>query len=251
MESLIYRFELPRMVRRGSAETLDFELAGEGAIVLADLLYSLIDENGSAVIDEEQATYSGNAGSYALIATKLDSEDYGDRFVEHWKATLNDGRVRIFTREFYLGPRIPLQNVTDTDLEALIRDIGTERPPELRDWGIKRNEAWAHLLSWIIARGTNPCTIRNMAALRIPHLVWWGLLVCRDLDTYSDGPGKWSKRAAELEQALEQQLATLQLAIDTDGDNAVDAQRSGQAEIWLTDIPSWGRRDYARRGGRR
>jgi len=238
---ITYAFEIPRYLRQGRGELLQLDalIAERGAVaVVAAGEYSLFDSDGNAVIDAEACSVVAGIARYTLTSAKLDDESLSDGYLEEWNVTIA-GAEYLFQRPVTLGRWVPKPSISDDNLEDRRRRLGLEAAPGDDGFEIQRRSAWYQLLRYLIAEGHNPAQVRNKTALIDPHILWTLRDIYADLDTGTDGPGKWAKSLERVEKQLEGALGRLTLQMDTDGDTAADSDQAAESPVFLTDLPSY------------
>ena len=234
---ITYPASLPRFVRRGRAYVFVLEpLNSTGTTAVTSGTFGLFDRDHATVIPATAVIVSGGIASFALGDSVLDSEDFGDGYIEEWIVQI-DGQEQIFEREFTLCRRVPRAVISDADLVAIHGEILLELPPGETSWAGKRSEAFTQLLAHLIARGHNPCEVRNFSVLRNAHLQWSMMLIAEDLDTHTSGPGKWTKLAAQARAERDKAIDTMALEVDTDEDGSTDGVEAAEPAVFLMEIP--------------
>jgi hypothetical protein len=143
------------LLERDKAQTTTLSIYRDNALVVpTSAKYTLRDENGNAIVDDQTATIeSDGVISYAHTSSELASTlDLGEGYLQEFHATL-DGVVHIFRRMCAIVLRRLYPVVSDVDLTSIYTDLEEVRPSSLTSYQKYIDDAWFQILRKIRSKG--------------------------------------------------------------------------------------------------
>jgi len=234
--TLAPRFQLPRLIEQGKAQTLSLPVFDGLAQVTPSLgVYTLFDRGGLQVFTAPVTNLGSN--DVALVAGDTSALVRGEAWQEEWELTI-DGVVETFHREAALVGRVVYPTITDVDLERIHPGLSAYLPTTQTSWQEQREEAFSQLQARLLGKGNRPNLIVSSWALRNVHLYWSAFLIAELLRVTSSG--RWGQLAADWGARVEAEWGALSFQYDDDDDGVPDGDDSAVPTLLLADLPEQG-----------
>lgn len=237
------RWLLPRFVQQARAETLDcplYDARGQASQVAAGT-YSLLDPDGTAVVDAAAVTVTSGVATYALGAAFADAYDVPQQpWRERW---VLDGRT--FEREVHVCRVAPVAHVSTEDLFRMHPTWRRQLPASRTSYNEPIEDAWNELVGRLLGDGLLPQRALNWWSLGTVHKYWAASIVCRDFATDNPADSRWDRLAeAYWKRSQEELEQRTKVQRDSDEDGVADTPGQLDAvepQLFLTDLPASGR----------
>ena len=216
----VHRYQLPRMIVRGVAQTLDADIYTDAGVQITPTAATLsLYAGGKTLLDGVSATAAAPS-TYALLAATTAGEGYSTEYLEVWTLTVAGSPVTV-QRPAYLVRRELHPAITDTDLLSYHTDLADLRDPDSTTFETQRDEAWVWINRRLIERGRRPQLIIDAWALRDVHVYKSLGIIFRDA-ALALGDGRYQELAEYYRTLADETLAGLSLQYDEDEDGFVD-----------------------------
>lgn len=221
------RFRLPDFLPKGKNITLSCPVYLDGTLTAPTSgTVSVVDQDGSVVVDEASITVASSIATYALSGTLTSTKSVGDMWQVLWTLTIGGVEYQ-FENEASLVIRPLRPAVSDIDLfqrhPMLDPNAFDKIGGDLTTYQPFINEAWIEIISRLISEGKKPYLISGSTALQSIHLYLSLALVFQALsgptDTYADEKERYFEMYKEM-------WTTTKFPQDTDADGKPDTKKS-------------------------
>ena len=136
------QIKLPELLERGKSQLSELPIYRNGALAIpTDVRYTLIEPNGTKIIDNAVGTFPGNVPQYTHATNLLNGKQLGEGYIQEWNITINS-RVYTFRRMCAVVLRRLYPVVSDADLTATYSQLADLRPSSLTSYQTYIDEAW-------------------------------------------------------------------------------------------------------------
>lgn len=218
---MLLRYQLPRMIERGVAKTLDADVYSDAGAQQTPSAGTLTLYAGSKTLLDEVSVTAAAPSTYSLLAATTADESLSDRWLEVWTLTIG-GTDYTFRRSAYLVRHVLYPVITDTDLTAHHSDFADLRDPDQSSYETQRTKAWHDLQTWLIGRGRRPQLVLDSWALRNWHIYQTLHLVFLDFSLSTGMDRRYRELADHYREMADDARDTLVLRYDEDEDGIAD-----------------------------
>lgn len=228
----------PLVLERAKSQTLSFYIYSDGSIIdPTSGTITIFDQNKNEIVSAAAVTVSGTTPNkyvtYSLSSSVIPSTlTLSDNWLVEWSIVVS-GETHIFRQEACLALRSFYPVVSDSDITSRHYNISslvsTQKPI-----ATYTNEAW-NILNAKLFSNKRPYLIMSSWALREVHICKTLALIMRDLETTSQGRGKYAELADFYENAFEKEYDKLSFKYDESETNtpAQAEVQSGVSVIYL------------------
>ena len=189
---LVHRQTLPRMIERGVAQTLSFDVRDSaGSQQTATVATVALNAGSKVVLAATAATSLGPPASYSLLAATTTSEALSDTWQEVWALTIGS-TVYTFRQAAYLVRHVLYPVITDTDLTDTDHVLAELRPTDITSYATFRESAFDKIQRMLIGKGRRPELVLDSWALFDAHVALTRYYIYRDMAT-KIGDGRYSE----------------------------------------------------------
>lgn len=136
------QIKLPELLERGKSQLSELPIYRNGALAIpTEVRYTLIEPNGTKIIDNAVGTFPGNVPQYTHATNLLNDKQLGEGYIQEWNITINS-RVYTFRRMCAVVLRRLYPVVSDADLTATYSQLADLRPSSLTSYQTYIDEAW-------------------------------------------------------------------------------------------------------------
>jgi hypothetical protein len=239
--SLAVPHQLPRIVERGVAQTLDLDVrAADGTQQTASVGALTIRLGSRSLLTVTPSL--GPPASYALLADATENEPLSNDWLEVWTLTIS-GQVYAFKRSGYLVRHAFHPTIGDSDLTDRDSDLLSLLSPTDTTLQKYREQARQRMERDLLRKGRRPWLIFDSYDLCDAHIALSLAMAYRDLHMkVSDGryEAEYKARLEEYEKAL----ASASFRYDDAESGVIDnpTPAASQGPLILSAAPSGGRR---------
>lgn len=213
------------------------------AVIPTSATFSLINEDGAAVIDGAGASISGGGElSYIILASQIPNTlSYSDSYLIEWRATIA-GAEHLFRRPCALARSRLYPVISDIDLFTFYSDLNSIRPSTITSFQPYITEAFIEIVERLRNQGNFEYLIIDSQALRSCHLDKTFSLIWRDMDSSGLGAGRYLDLSIEHRKAFESKFRRLRFKFDLMEDNVADdgdGRRASHANIFTANPPNF------------
>ena len=209
--------------------------------------FSMLDSNGTAIVDAASATIGTTECTYSASGANL-THPLGQGYMVRWIA---DGQT--YDIPLAICRRLPYMPISDEDIEMRWTYLkNNQRGSLVRSqptWQPERVDAWRTILNRLIESGRLPWLVLSQSSWREAMIQLTGARIHENLG--ARGNVVMLDRARELESRFETAWSRIRLDYDEDDDgNIDDADRrlGSEGSLWLGGAPDV---PYYYRGWRR
>jgi hypothetical protein len=243
-----FRTKAPDVLQRGRAQTVSMPAYRDGALVAPTEVgstFSLYDEGGTAIVDAQAVTVTGDVATYTISDVELPATaTISELYQERWALVMPDGTTRTVRREAAVAPFLLHLPVAVEDLLALYpaldSSFGTTPAVTLQGF---LDEAWAQVLERLWNVGHWPDLMLSASTFRRPVVELALYIAFRAL--FSRTAGRDGRHEALMEQhrrAAEEAWAAISSRLDRDDDGLPDDRHRERGEGVIHRNASPGRR---------
>lgn len=235
-------FQAPDFIRRATSQTLELPVRWGGALVAPTSgTVSILDENGSAVVDEAAVVVASSIATYSLSAATVPATlAYSSRWRERWTLLMSDtSEVHVFERPAALVrsrvyPVISVEDINGrhTDLDRVLSDAVVQT---------RITAAWDDVMKALMRQGRKPYRLLDASDLRDVHRARVFHLCFLDMWS-SAASGKFKGLADYYANEWSKAWTELVIDYDMDDDGVTDEgeeKRSGPAVLFTGSVGAW------------
>jgi hypothetical protein len=214
--AIVHRYQLPRLIEIGVAESLDLIVTDEdGTALTPDAGATVTIYDGAEKLVTAGDVTEGSTSTYTLAAATTTSRSPSDGYIEVWSATV-DSTAQIFQREGYIVRRAYHPTITDTDLTDRHTELSNIRTKRGIDSFAKyRNEANVEVQMALLNQGRRPWLIFDRSAARRAHLFMSLHLIFMD-ESSVIGDGRYRELAATYLERYRYTIENMNFRYDSD-----------------------------------
>ena len=225
------RFEGVTLIERDAANVISVSIEREAvAPTITSATFSLIDPNGTAVIDAQTATIAGGVVSYTIGSTVLANEEYGQRWLVKFAATIA-GAVYTYYNDAAVCLARLSPPITHDDITARHGDIANLLPAGTTSTQAYIDAAWIEITGELYSDAVPFWTMRTVSALRQPLILLALTLIFRDFSTLVDASDKYEILSDKYEKQARAALLKMRAFFDRAETDTVDGERKPTAGL--------------------
>ena len=225
------RFEGVTLIERDAANVISVSIEREAvAPTITAATFSLIDPNGTAVIDAQTATIAGGVVSYTIGDTVLANEEYGQRWLVKFAVTIG-GAVYTYYNDAAVCLARLSPPITHDDITARHGDIENLLPTGTTSTQAYIDAAWIEITGDLYSDAVPFWTLRTVSALRQPLILLALTLIFRDFSTLVDASDKYEILSDKYEKQAAVALSKLRGFFDRSEVDTLDGERKPTAGL--------------------
>lgn len=163
------RFELPDLIERDRANTLQCRVYRDGALVAPSSgTFALYDGSGN-VVTTGAVTVAASVATYSISSGSLSSYEYSEDWYLTWALVMPDTNTHEFRNDAMLVKVRLYCPITEADLYRRVSSLdpsGNAAISTNADFSDKIDEAWVVIQNRLIERGNRPYLIMSPSSLR-------------------------------------------------------------------------------------
>ena len=209
------RIRLHEVLERGKSATTTLKIYEDGIAVTPTAAdFSLLNEDGAAVVAYTGATIAGTEISYLVAASSIpDTIEFSDSYLILWKVTIA-AKEYIFRRSCAIARSKLFPVINDPDLESHYSDIASIRPSSMTSYQTYITEAFIQIIQRLRDNGNFEYLIIDNQSLRSIHLDLTFYLIWKDMDSSGLGEGRYLQLAQEHRRSFDAGFKRLKLRYD-------------------------------------
>tara|TARA_R110002124_G_scaffold5015_1_gene31604 strand:+ start:1385 stop:2116 length:732 start_codon:yes stop_codon:yes gene_type:complete len=225
------RFEGVTLIERDAANVVSVSIErANAAPTIASATFSLIDPNGTAVIDAQSASVAGGVVSYTVGSTVLADEEYGQRWLVKFAVTIG-GAVYTYYNDAAVCLARLSPPITHSDITARHGDITNLLPTGTTSTQGYIDAAWIEITGELYSDAVPFWTLRTVSALRQPLIMRSLTLIFRDFSTLVDASDKYEILSDKYEKQAQVAMSKLRGFFDRGEADTVDGERKPTAGL--------------------
>ena len=233
------RFELPELIERARAQTLQARVYRSGALAAPSSgTVTIYKADGSALVSAAAVVVASSIATYALAAATIPATLQAEEgWIIEWALVMPDTVTHTFRNDAALVRRRLYPVVTDADLflrwKALDPSSATVITSQA-NYQDQLDAAWLDIQRRLIRQGNRPNLVLEPSALYESHLLLTGARIFEALASRLNDA--YMVQAERFRRQYEAAYHAIQFRFDQDDDGvapATDRKRTGTATVWL------------------
>lgn len=228
------RFDLPDLLEQAQGGTLTCPLySGEDLVAPSSGTFSLLRADGTAIVDAQAVTVSGDVAQYTVSSASLSSETRGLGFRVRWSLVVS-GVTYTYDNEAGIVRAVPAPPATHghvarrwTGWESYLTGVAIDGVLQttFAHW---LGEAWLEMQRWLLRQGNRPHLVLASYELLDLHIAWTWWRFCEDKAVDSNAEDRWERKATQAKQDLDELKGEVSFTVDDNDDGAVAASADKQ-----------------------